>query len=310
MLRLPAAALAVLTAAGCRSAPVQYDAARFDTPAKIAAEAPAFWAAMDVPQGALSSLATADGLRPRIAIAEFTLEFVTDKIQRPFKRQPAADTGEYGMVGLPVTLLGFGRVNVVYEETLKRNLPAELHSALRAELEKAGMYVIPLETVAASPSYARFVPARPGSTRWLDVFNIVGSDIGRTKRTEYWPAGGLVVVDGPSGGRLDEVEAAIMKELDADALLFVRLRIDVYEGRLAVGSGSRIRVVTGGREGSILSKSSLVSSDLVIDVSKWRLFKGRIYPVDGAKLAEAVREVWPPYAAMAVDVLTMGAPAK
>jgi hypothetical protein len=311
-----AVAAALMTVSGCHAAPASFATANLADPLSLERAAPIYGKATTLPD----VCAAADGLaapetsttgkgtaaapaRPRIAIAEFTVEFVTDKLDTPFKQQPVAGTTEYGYIGLPATLIGIGRRTVVYDDVLKRHLPDELYDVFVRQLAAGGLDVLPAATVAAAPAYKEFVTANPGSTKPGEIFNIMGSDTGRTKRLEYWPAKGLATLTHPTEGSFDTVERRLLAETDALTVLRVRVRVGVWRGYASVERETRIEVTAAHGAGHMVQQRSIVSDEMSIDESKWKLFRGSVYPVRTSSFAHAMEEVFTPDAAMAVDML-------
>ena len=146
----------LITLASCASTNKGVDAMTPIGPAQLndataqARYANMFWKRYDVPD-----------MRPynyrRVAIAEFTVEFVTLKVEANKS------------------------MSIVYSSYLMNSLPNSLHKMLREDLESHGLYVIPTEKVILSRAYARLETDSNGMKPTLSGAYHSGSDTGRVK---------------------------------------------------------------------------------------------------------------------------------
>jgi hypothetical protein len=318
---LCATVAAAMMLAGCRALPVQYSPATFRTQADIESSATAFWKASSLPdickdaareQAAQArkaeplgegSVAVGAPQPPKIAIVEFTVEYVTTKLETPFKQQAVAGATEFGYIGLPVTVIGLGRKRVIYNHDLKTYLPNEFYNIFVGEMENAGYAILPADIVKRAGAYGDFVAVAPGSAKPLEFLNVVGSDTGRSKNVEYWPAQGLSTIVGAQRGSVDKIERQILAQTGADAALRVRVRVGVWYGYASIERETRIEVVTLSHAGKITAKRSLVSQQIVIDKSKFKVFQGVVYPVKTNLYTEQMAQIFAAYAKMAVEML-------
>lgn len=316
------AMLAAIVMSGCRQTPASYATANLTNPLSIERAAPVYWKPRSLPNickaeadrvrgpreeaarsGGVAAQPAAVPMRPRVAIVEFTTEFVTDKLETPFKGQPVVSTTEYGYVGLPVTIIGIGRTRIIYEDILRRHLPDEMYCIFATALEARGFDVLLPQEVLAAPAYEGFVTVKPGSSKPGQIFNIFGSDTGRTKRVEFWPARGLSTVVGVKKGSIKKTLRQIIDETGADAALRVRVRIGVWRGVASVERETHVEVVTLEKAGRIVQQRSIGSENFVIDPTRWRLLQGRVYPVRTDDYVEAMEQIFTPDAQMAADML-------
>jgi len=311
---------------GCRALPVKYTAASFATEAGIESSASTFWKSSRLPdicgeaareQAARAkenaplgegSVAAGVPQPPRIAIVEFTVEYVTTKLETPFKQQAVAGATEFGYIGLPVTLLGVGRKRIIFDNDLKTYLPDKLYNIFVSEMENAGYAILPAGAVRQAPAYSDFVTLAPGSAKPLEFLNVVGSDTGRTKNVEYWPAQGLSTIVGARRGSVNKIERQVIAQTGADAALRIRVRVGVWYGFASLERETRVEVTTPEHSGKITAKRSLVSDQIVIDKSKFKVFQGVVYPVKTNLYTEAMAKMFPAYVKMAAEVLKCKAP--
>jgi|GEM_PF-2470621 len=283
--------LAVGMASGCHSAPQTMRAVNLEGETKIAS-AGEFWERRGLgPIGA--------GGGRRVAIIEFSVEYVTEKLEFPGKSQPKVFGTQYGMTGFAATSVGIGRTQAVFDGELKRKLPGALYGQFEGELKRAGYDVTAMEKVAGARAYSSFKTRKAGPSglaRWLDIG---GNDTGNPKKIESYPAEGLQVIKGEGSKEFNAAAADIMNELQADVVLAAKVRLGLFAGRASVEQGSRIWAVTATESGQLWARRSLLSEEPVAQKGKWRLFRGRVYEIDGDRYRAAMEKLFPAYVSLA-----------
>jgi hypothetical protein len=273
--------------AGCHAAPKS-----MPDPDKLAtAPASEYWKADRVPQIRAGA---------KLAILEFSVEYVTEKIESPTESQPEIFAADYGAAGFVLTSAGVGKKTLSLDKELMASLPNEFYSVFVDELREAGYEVVPTETLRAAKSFKYFKSFKPGFSHAGQRLNPMGADTGNIKATKVHPADGLIVLKNAGRMRIADAEASLAQELGADAVMRVRFRVGLFRGRPTIEAGSKITVTTIGATGSIHSTRSIVSEKCICEKGSFRFFRGLVYTPDVAQYRECLVPMFPWYSRMAV----------
>jgi len=290
-----------LTLVGCHARPATYRGA------EASADNPADWVAEDYwRRTGLDILA---GDRPvTIAVLEFNVEYVKHKMTSLLgDKQAKLDAREFSIIGGGLTIVGIGRHEIRLDTGLKQQLPTELYGLLVKALADQGHRVVPVEAVSAAGGMSQLAGAAPGEGNMLMLLNIAGSDTGRVKQVEVYPAAGLKAIKGVTdkGESVEEVERQLLAELGADAGLRVQFRVGVYDAYASVESGSVIQLVLPASSdepsGSTFeSIRSVVSATPVVDQTEFKLLEGDVHTIDHDRYLAAIEQIVPPYVDLAL----------
>ncbi|MDX2148772.1 MAG: hypothetical protein SFZ23_14760 [Planctomycetota bacterium] len=283
---------------GCHSAPKHV--ASLDDASRGKPAAATYWKNLGVPE-------MPQGGRSRLGITEFSVEYVVSKRYGLFGSRPVAGVDEYSITGGITDLVGIGRDQLELEPQVMSELPGALHAQFARQLQDVGFEIIPLAQVAAAPAYQQIESFTPGAAYPVQFLNVVGSDTGRPKQIKVYPADGLKVVKG-NGPRADEIKRSLLKELGADVLASVRLRVGVDSGFASVERESSVRLTwldeAGNlKSGEIKAIKSLLSDAKVNADDSFALFQGDVNTVDPALYREQLMAAFKPYASLAVQTL-------
>jgi hypothetical protein len=278
-------------ATGCHSVPSTRRAAALDDLATFTQAAPRYWGK----KGAACPSST-----KRIAIVEFSVDYVSEKLLSPSLAQPTFGGIDYTTEGFILTTIGFWRTKTAFDEPLKSALPTEMYEIFVRELERRGYSVVPLEEVRRAEAYSRLAAEKPGASSLWQWLSVVTTDTGNAKKMQVYPAEGLVTIRNANGAKVEDVEAALASEVGADACIRARFRVGLYDRRATVERGSRIFIWTpmGGEE--LWASTSLQSYEQVADKGEFKAFQGRVHTVDSAKYREAIGEIFPVFVDMAL----------
>ena len=213
-----------------------------------------FWEVQDPPEFTGKA-------RPRVAIAEFALEYVANT---------SAESGQ----------------KVDLSQGLASALPEVLYHAFVETIPEFNREAISLEVVSTSDAYQKLRGTGLADLN-LDVDSVTGV---------LYPANGLMVldVDQPNTGLL-----ALIAEVEADVVIQVRLRIGLHKGHGVIDKGSTFRVLTRNGVGLLESRIALVSEGLVIDPGETEIDASTLH-IDSSRFAEQVRTLFRPYISMAL----------
>ena len=282
--------LLVPLVAGCGAPPQARQTLRMrdlGTPAARKAAASDFWMRANVPD--LRGL----GYK-RIAIAEFVVEFVTQK------RELTADLDEYRRAHPEAQQRAGGAVqNVTVSYPNEYDYPAALYKLCCNELKRRGFEVLPMEVVAAASAYRRFETETDDLIEVKDAYSS-GSDTGRVRKLSVRALPGLAIIRGGGDQDVESIEEALRQELKADVLLRVRVRLGTFSGHATLERGSVVRVTAPHVSGTISAERSLVSEESVIAEGQpggggWQV------RVNLPKYQAAVTAMFPVYIEMAFD---------
>lgn len=262
-------AIVVTGTCGCASskssqsfaAPPVVGAKDLADPEARAKYANAYWKRHDVPL-----------LRPynykSVAIAEFAVEFVTQKMEESKK------------------------LDVVYPQYLVNSLPDELYAAFVKELKDRGLTVTDTNDVFRSRPYMRFKVSRVLESVKMSNDAGAASDTGRIKQLAIYSISGLGVIEGAGGADIESVEAELLEELNVDVILRIRIRVGVLDGHASMDRGSIIWVLSRHVAGNLIADRSLVSDIQVIDTEKNPMMQSRSVNVSVSRYSAAMRELF------------------
>lgn len=270
-----AAAICMLALVGCATNPGQGPvvASAVSTPEQMAQQAKGFWLNHNVPPFHRSS-------SRKVALAELTVEFVTDRLEMARDANLSAP---------------YVRRSTDFGEGLKLELPGMLYQMLE---EEGDMNLIAIPVVAEANAYQRLKGTQMGERAISYRLGVVGSDAGRPKQASLYTVDGLRVID-PTQDDVEKISSDLLKELGADVVFRIRLRVGVYQGRATIEAGSVIDVVGPSQVGDLESMRTLISDDDVLDVSAGQAASQPVYTVNSAKFRDAVRRLVVPYLTMA-----------
>lgn len=284
-------------AGGCFSAPRHAAEVGFGGPASLAAHAPTYWKGSDLPSSGFAA-------RPRVAVLEFSVEYVTTKKLGLFGSRPIADVQEFSITGGAAHLAGLGREKLELDEGTMRQLPSALEKQFERTLELAGFDVIGPDRVAASPAFAALVTLTPGEPYAGQFLSPVGSDTGRPKEIRVFPAEGLKILPREAENQTLDLRR-VLAETGGELGLIVRVRVGADEGFASIERDSHIRVVTASGEvqGRLTALHSILSDGRIAADESFRLFSGSVTTADAALYREEVQRLAEPFLGMAVAEL-------
>jgi len=291
---VPVVLVALILSAGCHAIPQTPHAAKLDDPGMLATSAPLYWHNHRLPVLPAGA---------KIALVEFSVEYVEEKLESPTKAQPVIFGTEYGITGLALTAVGVSKTRLELDGKAMPLLPDEMHDIFVRELESYGLTVLPDADVRKCASYALFTCWKPGSAYLLQRLDFTGSDTGNAKQLPVYPSEGHIAVKGARNMYVKDAEAALLKECGADAVVRARFRVGLYKGRAAVERGSKVFVTTASGSGELRAVRSLVSESAIAEKGSFKLFRGTVYSPEWDRFRSAILETFPPYASMAVGVL-------
>ncbi len=198
---------------------------------------------------------------PRIAIVEFTVEYVS-----------SAETGEARTVDF-----GTG---------MRLELPGVLYQGFVAELPEFDRHSVPLATVSGAAAYKNLE-----GVGIADVSLAPTPEDGNTR----YPVDGLLCLTGDEA-RTDAVLVDLIGEVEADLGLLVRQRVGVRDGRASIEYGSTFRVVAAGGSGMVESNLTLVSAESVVEEEP----DSQVMAIDSKRFVRAIQRLFGPCIAMAL----------
>lgn len=297
-LALPALLFAL--AGGCFSSPRHAADLKLDEPAALAAHAPTYWDAHALPTSAFAP-------RPRVAILEFSVEYVTVKRLGLFGSRPIADIQEFSITGGAAHLAGLGREKLDLDEATMAQLPAALEKRFEHTLESAGFDVVAPDRVAATPAYAALLALTPGEPYAGQFLSPLGSDTGRPKEIRVFPTAGLKVLPRDADNQLGDLRS-VLADAGAELGLIVRVRVGADGGFASIERDSHIRVITpaGQTPGRLTALHSILSDGRIAADESFKFLSGSVTTADAALYREEVQRLADPFLGMAVAELRGG----
>ncbi|MDX2017007.1 MAG: hypothetical protein SFY95_05115 [Planctomycetota bacterium] len=277
---------------GCHSAPPTLTQAKLATDADVNARAKEYW----VNEGL--TFKPKPGQKPRVVIAEFSVEVVTVKLLGLLGSRPVVGADEFSITGGALTLLGVGKEQAELKVETMKALPDRLLPMFEKELEARGYEVLPRLQVQGAPSYLALQGLEPTEAYGLQAINVVGSDTGRPKEVVVYPATGLKTLreDLPR-----EKMRALLAETGSDLALRVRIRVGVDEGRATVERDSIVRAVWADSAGTAfgqLKSLKSIRSDAEIAKKEFTPIKGDVWMVNDTLYQSELARMFRLYARM------------
>lgn len=225
----------------------------------------------------------------RVAIVDFSVEFITAKARGTLHtggEESQAEAADHWFE---------------YGDELRAQVVHDCYAMLIVELVSRGLDIVPAGTITASEAYRRFDTTDTAAAGYLEETGVLVSDTGRITGRRIQPANGLRLITGAQDAEIEDVELDLLDELDADVSIRVRVRAGVHGGRATLERGSIVWVLSRDLAGDLTATRSLLSDEPVIDETPLTLPQGDAYRVDPDAYREAMRCLFPPFAAMAFE---------
>jgi hypothetical protein len=284
---------------GCHEPPKTLSAAGIDTAKERARLGPEYWKRNNV-----ANLSKYE--YDRAAITEFLVEFVTQQREGSmFGAGEPVVGGPTSIVGAGVEASGANRKEIEYPEEVFSQLPGELYQAFVEQLAERNVQVVPTGQVTSTQAYQRLKLEPQAGKSTVNFGNVmIASDTGRILEAPAYSAPGLATVKGAKDKKdgVDQIQLALLKEVDADVALRVRILVGQYQERAAILRGSGIWVTSKDVVGNLSTERSLLSDAKVITSKEWVPVKGEVIKINGSGFMQTIRRLFPHYVAMGLDV--------
>jgi hypothetical protein len=236
----------------------------------------------------------------RVAMTEFSVEFVDVKFENPFGHptminsssararpvQPGTDQRGARSQPAPLSLADQIQISQILRELFERHL------------REIGLIIVPQADVIASAGYAKLKPRQSVSSPWAQFSTPVTTDTGIVLWTHTVPAPGLGVA---TCGRaeLASAELEIKRETNADIVMAVKLRVGTYHQKATLEQNSSIRWMAADRSIILTAQKSLVSELAVTDASRFIPLAGRIEPTHQQQFVSQLEAMLPAFIGLA-----------
>jgi hypothetical protein len=240
----------------------------------------------------------------RVAITEFSVEFVDAQFQNPFGHPTMINSSSAPTPPVqPGADLGSARTNQTPMSTADQiQISQALRDVFERHLRQNGLIIVPQADVTASAGYANLKPRLSVSSPWAQFLKPVTTDTGVVLRTHTVAAPGLgVATCGRSA--LASAESDIKRETDADVVMAVKLRVGTYHQKAALEQNSSVRWTAADRSITLTAQKALVSESNVTDASRSILFAGRTEPVHQEQFVRELQAMLPAFIGLAFPSL-------
>ncbi len=239
----------------------------------------------------------------RVAITEFSVEFVDVQFQNPFGHPTMINSSSAPLPGEPGTDSSSARTNQTSMSTADQiQVSHALRDVFERYLRENGLIIVPQTDVTASAGYANLKPRSSVSSPWAQFLNPVTTDTGIVLWTHTVAAPGLGVATCGSAA-LASAEREIKRETDADVVMAVKLRVGTAYQKAALEQYSSIRWTTADRSITLTAQKSLVSESNVTDASHFIPFSRRTEPVHQEQFVRQLEAMLPAFVGLAFPSL-------
>ena len=234
----------------------------------------------------------------RVAITEFSVEFVDVQFQNPFghptmvKSLPAPVPAPTLPVQPGMEPSGVGTRLTPMSKADQINTSQALHNVFERYLRENGLIIVPQKAVTACAGYAKLKPRPSVSSSWALFLKPASTDTGVVLRTHTVAAPGLGVAT-CGAAAMASAEAEIKRETDADVVMAVKLRVGTYHKKAALEQNSIIRWTAANSPIILTAQKALVSDADVTDASRLIPVAGRIEPVHQDQFVRQLEEMLP-----------------
>ena len=240
----------------------------------------------------------------RIAIAEFTVEFVTEWVQPP---KPLSEVEIQRLEKAKVTpptgpdQPGTVRRSAEVNPGLYERVTEDLYVMFVKQCRQRGLEVVPSEEVHNAFGFRQLRKTSGPETQIYHYDSHNNPDVGWPMQTSAYPARGLGIILGSSWDQVEDPEVTLLQETGADVALRVRLRVGLHRGHVALQRGSKIKIVSRDVAGLMLAERSVISPEPVIIPDEFKTLDDRIDRIDPEIYPGTVREIFPTFAALAFE---------
>ncbi len=244
----------------------------------------------------------------RIAITEFSVEFVDVQFRNPFghptliksSRAPMPTPTMPDQPGMELSGVGTRMTPMSMADQI--NASQALHDIFEQHLRENGLIIVPQKAVTACAGYAK-LKARPSvSSSWALFLKPESTDTGVVLRTHTVAAPGLGVAT-CGAAALASAEAEIKRETDADVVMAVKLRVGTYQNKAALEQNSIIRWTAANSSIILTAQKALVSDADVTEASRFEPVAGRIEPVHQDQVVRQLEGMLPAFIGLAFPSL-------
>ncbi len=240
----------------------------------------------------------------QVALLEFAVEYVTEKIETLADNQPVVVIHEFTPLGFAASAAGTGKIRIEFDESYRKELPSEMHRYFVERLESAGLKLVPSDSIRSAKAFTNFRLGKPGEADLGHAFNLAGTDVGVPRLLVLEPAGATDLILGTNDGRtIEQVEQELIEEIGADIALRVRFRVSVYRQVASIEKWSILRVTKRAATGYHFAGRSLLSDQTVVSKEDFLPVAGIIKKIDTEKYRQAVKTLYPVFLDMAAHRL-------
>jgi hypothetical protein len=246
----------------------------------------------------------------RVAITEFSVEFVDVQFQNPFGHPTMINVSSAkALPAEPATDSGSARTNQTPMSTADQMSPADqiqisqtLRDVFERYLRTNGLIILPQSDVTASAGYANLKPRPSVNSPWAQFLKPMTTDTGIVLRTHTVAAPGLGVATCGSAA-LASAEREIKSETDADIVMAVKLRVGTAFRKAALEQFSSIRWTAADQSITLTAQKTLVSESNVTDDSRIIPFGRPIEPVHQEQFIHQLEAMLPAFIKLAFPSL-------
>lgn len=277
----------------CASAPTSYRESDLASPETRKLAAPLYWQRLDLPSLGASRQA-------KIAIADFTVEFVTTSLEANASTVPAGEKEKPEAVAARIGTLA--PKQILHSPESLQGIANALYDTFTDDLTRRGHQVLPVAAVLSSKAYGhlRTIGTTPQKVT-VEQSGRNDPDIGYATHLTVVPAKGLSIAKGTTGISPTDLAIAALQETGSDAVLRVCIRVSVFRGCASLDRRTQIWVTRPQGRGTLSLQKQLVSETNVLAGDTFQGLRPNEYRINPSTYQAATQRLLTTALALAAD---------
>ena len=282
---LPGLLLSLIVAgSGCEQTQKSYGEGELADPQVRSVAAHDYWQRHNLP-----ALRAEDSRR--VAIVDFTVEFVTESLEAPPYAGPADPPETPEQRGK--RLESYKAKEIVFQPEVRDQITRDLYDMLTRALQERSREIVPTSQVVSTRAYQSVKTIAGPQTVLLDESKGEDPDAGLPRKVIVQAAPGMQIFKKTPDDQAAESAVALLKEVGGDVAVRAQIRVGVFRGRATIERGSRVWVLSRDVFGDMTLARPLVSDGSVLTDEDFQHVHPDRYVVDSEKYRAALGRLFP-----------------